>query len=74
MRHSTSIVGDQNEIAVARVSRDIPVLPAGFADAGNVMSFMSRLPGDGNQVDGEAFIDQKSHDIAASLRRDRCTG
>lgn len=70
------VVGDQNEIAVARVSRDIPVLPAGFADTGNVMSFMAGLPGNGNQIDGEAFVDQKSHDIAiaASRRRDRCIG
>ena len=70
------IVGDQDEIAVARVSRDIPVLPGGFADTGNVMSFMAGPPCDGDQVDSEAFIDQKSHDtaIAASRRRDRCAG
>ncbi|HEY3911694.1 MAG TPA: hypothetical protein VGM07_17670 [Stellaceae bacterium] len=49
------IIGDRDEIAVARVSHDIPVLPAGFADAGNVMSFMAGPPGDGNQIDGEAF-------------------
>jgi hypothetical protein len=38
------IIGDKDEIAVARASRDIPVLPAGFADAGNVMSFMAGPP------------------------------
>jgi hypothetical protein len=42
------IIGDQDEIAVTRVSCDIPVLPAGFANAGNVMSFMAGPPGDGN--------------------------
>jgi len=70
------IVGDQDEIAVAGIARDIPVLPAGFANMRNVMGFMAGLSGYGNQVDGETLVDQEPHDtgIAASRRRDRCTG
>jgi hypothetical protein len=42
----------------------------------NVPGFMAGIPGDGDQVDAEAFIDQKSHDTAmvSSLRRPRRTG
>ena len=66
-------VGDEDEIAGAGIARDIP---ASFADMCNVMGFMANPPGYGNQVDGETLVDQKSHDtaIAASRRRDRCTG
>jgi hypothetical protein len=41
-----------------------------------MMSFMTGLRGDGNQVDAEAFVDQQSHDttIAPSGRRERRTG
>jgi hypothetical protein len=43
---------------------------------GEVLSVMPRLPGDGNQVDAEAFVDQKPHDTAmvSTRRRARCEG
>ena len=70
------VVGDKGEIAVGGVARDIPVLPAGPADMGDVLRFMAGLPGDGDQVEAEAFVDQKSHDtaMASSFRRPRRTG
>jgi hypothetical protein len=39
----------------------------------DVLGVMARLPGDGDQVDGAAFVDQKPHDtaIVSSLRRAR---
>jgi hypothetical protein len=42
----------------------------------NVLGFMARLPGGGDQVDAEAFVDQKPHDSAmvSIRRRARCTG
>jgi len=38
--------------------------------------FMAGFPGDGDQVDAEALVDQKPHDtaMASSLRRPRRTG
>ena len=54
----TGVVGDEDEIAVARVARDIPVLPARAADMRNVLSFMPTLPGNGDQVDAEAFVEE----------------
>jgi hypothetical protein len=70
------VIGDKDKIAVAGVAHDIPVLPARAADMCDVLGFMSRLPGDSDQVDAEAFIDQKPHDIAmvSSFRRPRFTG
>lgn len=69
------LVGDEDEIARAGVARDIPVLPARAADMRDVAGFMAGLPGDGDQVDAEAFVDQKPHDTAmASRRRPRRTG
>lgn len=70
------IVGNENEIALAGVARDIPVFPAGPADMGNMPRVMAGLPGDGNQVEAKAFVDQKPHDTAtvSSLRRARRTG
>jgi hypothetical protein len=43
---------------------------------GDMLSVMARLPGDGDQVNAEAFVDQKPRETAmASIRRrDRCTG
>ena len=57
-------------------SPTFPVFPAGLADMGDMLSVMARLPGDGDQVDAEAFVDQKPRETAmASIRRrDRCTG
>ena len=41
-----------------------------------VLGFMAGLPGYGNQVDAEAFIDQEPHDAAmvSRFRRPRRTG
>ena len=65
------IVGDKNKITVAGVACDVPVFPAGLAGMGDVLGVMARLPGNGNQVDAEAFVNQKPHDTAtvSSLRR-----
>jgi hypothetical protein len=70
------VVGDEDEIAVARVAHDIPVFPARAADMGHVLGFMAGYPGNGDQVDAEAFVDQKPHDTAmvSSLRRPRRAG
>ena len=70
------VVGDEDKIAVARVAHDIPVLPAGAADMRNVLGFMAGFPGDGDQVDAEALVDQKPHDtvMVSSFRRPRRTG
>jgi hypothetical protein len=66
------VIGDEDKIAVAGVAHDIPVLPACAADMRNVPGFMTAFPGDGDQVDAEAFVDQKAHDIAmVSSRRRR---
>jgi hypothetical protein len=58
------VVCDENKIAVARVTEDIPVFPAGAADVRDVLGFMAAFPGDGDQVDGKAFVDQKPGDTA----------
>jgi hypothetical protein len=52
------------------------VLPAGTADMRDVLGFMAGSPGDGDQVDAEAFVDQKPHDTAmvSSRRRPWRTG
>ena len=70
------VVGDEDKVAVACVARDVPVFPPGLADVCNVLSVMARLPGDGNQVDGKAFVDQKPYDTAmvSIRRRARCEG
>jgi hypothetical protein len=52
------VVGDEDKIAVACVAHDVPVLPARSADMRDVLSFMAGFPGDGDQVDAEAFVDQ----------------
>jgi hypothetical protein len=70
------VVGDEHKIVVAGVGNDIPILPAGTADMRDVLRFMAGFPGDGDQVDAEAFVDQEPHDtaMASSLRRPRRTG
>jgi hypothetical protein len=70
------VVGDEDKIAVSSVTHDIPVFPSCPADIGDMLGVMARLPGDGNQVDAEAFIDQKPHDTAmvSTRRRARCEG
>ena len=40
----------------------------------NVAGFMAGFPGDGDQVDAEAFVDQKPHDTAMVASRRRRTG
>ncbi len=65
------IVGDEDEIAVAGAAQDIPVLPAGPADMCDVSGFMTRFAGNSDQVDAEAFVDQKPHDAAMASRRRR---
>jgi len=71
-----SVVGDEDKIALVCIAHHIPVFPAGAADMRDVMSFMAGLPGDGDQVDAEAFVAQKPHDTAtvSSLRRLRRNG
>ena len=70
------VVGHQHEIPFGRVSRDVPVFPAGLADPGDMLGFVSGDVRDRDQIDAEAFIDQKPHQAsaAASLRRIRRTG
>jgi hypothetical protein len=65
------VVGDKNKVAVTCVAHDIPVFPPGLADMRDMLGVMASLPGDGNQVDAETFVDQKPHDTAMvpSLRR-----
>jgi hypothetical protein len=54
------LVGDEYEISVAGVARDIPVLPACSADMRDVLKLHGRMAGDGNQVDDKALVDQKT--------------
>jgi hypothetical protein len=70
------VVGDEDKVAVAGIAHDVPVFPALLADMRDVLGVMTRPPGDGNQVDAEAFVDQKPHDTAmvSTRRRTRCTG
>jgi hypothetical protein len=42
------VVGDEDEVAVARIAHDIPVLPAGAADMRDVLGFMAAFPGNGD--------------------------
>ena len=72
----TRVVGDEDEIALAGVAHDIPVLPAGPTDMRDAPGFMAGFPGDFDEVDAEAFVDQKPHDtaIVSSRRRPRRTG
>ena len=65
------VVGNEDEIALSGIADDVPVFPAGPADTGDVLGFMAGYPGDSDQVDAEAFVDQKPHETAmvSSLRR-----
>ena len=49
------------EYALSGIAGDVPILPSGFADMGDVLGFVSRLAGDRKSVDGQALIDQKPH-------------
>jgi hypothetical protein len=66
------VVGDENEVAVARVAHDVPIFPASPADVRDVVRLMAGLSGNGNQINAEAFVDQKPHGSAiVSIRRRR---
>jgi hypothetical protein len=67
----TGVVRDQHKISVAGMARDVPVLPAGFADTGDMLSLMPCLASNRNQIDAQTPIDQKPHaaSIVASFRR-----
>ncbi len=64
-------VRDQHEVPGSGMARDVPVLPSGLPDMGNMLGFVSGLARDRNQIDGQALIDQKPHPtwIVASFRR-----
>ena len=70
------VVGNEDVIALSGIADDVPVFPAGPADTGDVLGFMAGYPGDSDQVDAEAFVDQKPHDTAmvSSFRRLRRNG
>jgi hypothetical protein len=70
------VVGDEDEIALAGIADDAPIFPAGPADMDDVLGHMAGFPGDSDQVDAEAFVDQKPHDTAmvSSLPRPRRSG
>ena len=59
----------EDEIAVTGVAHDIPVLPTGPTGMRNMPGLMAGLPRDGDQVDAETFVDQKSHDAEMSASR-----
>jgi hypothetical protein len=69
-------VGDEDEIAIASVARDIPVPPARAAKYAQGAVLLAALRGDGDQADADAFVNQKAYDtaIASSRRRPRRTG
>jgi hypothetical protein len=56
------------------IARDIPIPPAGFSNMGDMVGFAAHPPGDGNEIDGETLVDQKSHDIAIAASRCRDRG
>ena len=70
------VVGDQHEIAFGGVARDVPVLPSGLADTGDMLGFVPGLAGDRNRIDAQTLIDQEPHrtSIVASFRRVLCAG
>jgi hypothetical protein len=69
-------LGDKTGMSCATPARAISSFPAGPANTGDVLGFMAALPGDSDQVDAQAFIDQKPHQtaMASSFRRPRRTG
>jgi hypothetical protein len=62
------VVGDEDKIAHAGVADDVPVFPAGAGHMREVLGFIAGLPGDSDQVDADALVDQKPHDIAMASR------
>ena len=76
LRETPTVQHQDPHDTLAGVAHHIPVFPAGPADMHDVLGVMARLPGDGNQVDGKAFVDQKPYDTAmvSIRRRARCEG
>jgi hypothetical protein len=70
------VVGDENKVAGARVAHHVPVFPASPADVRDVVRLVAGLSGNGNQINAEAFVDQKPHGSAmlSTRRRRLCTG
>jgi len=70
------VVGDKHEVTFGRMTRDVPVLPAGLANSGHVLRFVPRVVGDRDQIDAQTLIDQKPHPVAivANFRREVCVG
>lgn len=58
------IIGDQHEITLANVARNIPVFPTGLADMRDMLRIMAGFPGNFDKADAKALVDQKSHDAA----------
>jgi len=65
------IVRDHHKVSVNGMTHDVPVRPSSFADAGDMLSFVTGMAGDGNQIDTQALINQKFHVFpnVASFRR-----
>ena len=59
------IVRDHHKVSVDGMTRDAPVCPSSFADAGDMLSFITSM------ADTQALINQKFHlfPIVASFRR-----
>jgi hypothetical protein len=70
------VIGDEDKVSVACIAHNVPVFPSGLADMCYVLGVMARLPGDGNQVGAETFVDQEPHDTAmvSTRRRALCAG
>jgi hypothetical protein len=57
-----SIVNDKDEIVLASVAQDIPVLPACLADVCHVVRFAACLGRDSHELNAETLVDQESHE------------
>lgn len=67
------VVGHQHEIALAGIAQNLRVFPARAADMSNVMRRVPGLRSNGNQVNGQAFVNQKPHTLSADKgTRTRC--
>jgi hypothetical protein len=70
------VVGDQSEVAVAGVAHNVPVFPTSPADVRDVVGLMAGLSGHSNQMNAEAFVDEKPHGsvMVSNPRRRLCNG
>jgi hypothetical protein len=70
------VVGNENKIAVARVAPTFQSFQPARPTCATCWASWPDSPGSGDQVDAEAFVDQKPHDTAmvSSFRRPRRTG